>query len=83
MHKWRPISFALAVDDFGVKHVGEEHAKHLESVLKEFCEVATDWCRRKCIGPMLDWDCNEHEAHVSLPGCMEQATKELGHETPR
>ena len=26
VHKWRPIQFTLAVDDFGVKYVGEEHA---------------------------------------------------------
>ena len=33
-HTWRPISFTLIVDDFGVKYVGEEHAHHLLRVLK-------------------------------------------------
>ena len=28
-HKWRPISFALWVDGFGVKYVRQEHAEHL------------------------------------------------------
>ena len=28
-HKWRPISFTLCVDNFGVKYVGAQHAKHL------------------------------------------------------
>ncbi|KAL7524797.1 hypothetical protein ACHAXR_000721, partial [Thalassiosira sp. AJA248-18] len=28
-HDWRPISFTLVVDDFGVKYVGKEHAEHL------------------------------------------------------
>ena len=32
-HKWRPISFLLVVDNFGVKYVGEEHANHLLSAL--------------------------------------------------
>ena len=27
--KWRPISFALCLDHFGVKYVGQEHAEHL------------------------------------------------------
>ncbi len=32
-HDWRPIAFALCVDDFGVKYVGVEHAKHLLQAL--------------------------------------------------
>ena len=28
-HKWRPISFWLIVNDFGVKCVGRKHAEHL------------------------------------------------------
>ena len=27
-HECRPIQLSLVVDDFGVKYVGEEHAKH-------------------------------------------------------
>ena len=42
-HKTWPIQFSLVVDDFGVKYVGEEHAKHLESVLKEHYKVTCDW----------------------------------------
>ena len=38
-HDWRPISFSLVVDDFGVKYVGEQHANHLLSVLREFYVV--------------------------------------------
>ena len=34
-HDWRPISFALCIDDFGVKYVGEEHAKHLLRTLNK------------------------------------------------
>ncbi len=33
-HSLRTISFMLCVDDFGVKHVGQEHAKHLLQVLQ-------------------------------------------------
>ena len=35
IHSWRPISFTLIVDDFGVKYVGKEHADHLVQLLKE------------------------------------------------
>ena len=49
-HKWRPISFALVVDDFGVKYVGEEHANHLISVLKEHYEIDVDWEGTRFLG---------------------------------
>ena len=34
-HKWCPISFSLAVNDFGVKYVGKQHITHLINTLKE------------------------------------------------
>ncbi len=33
-HNTHPIQFFLVVDDFGVKYVGKEHARHLKKVLK-------------------------------------------------
>ncbi len=42
-HKWRPISFTLIVDNFGVRYIGKEHAMHLIKMLKEHCEVEEDW----------------------------------------
>jgi hypothetical protein len=33
LHKTRPISFTLAVDDFAVKYVGKQHAEHLRNAL--------------------------------------------------
>ena len=82
LHDWRPISFSLVVDDFGVKYVGREHAEHLQSVLKEHYEVATDWKGTKYIGLTLDWDYDQREVHVSLPGYVERAATELGHKPP-
>ena len=32
-HVWRPITFSLIVDDFGVKYIGKEHADHLIQIL--------------------------------------------------
>ena len=34
-HDWRPISFTLVVDDFGVKYIGAEHVQHLLQVLSK------------------------------------------------
>ena len=41
-HKWRPISFALTVDDFGAKYVGQEHAQHLLATLNKDCETSSE-----------------------------------------
>ena len=34
-HRWHPISFALTVDDFGVKYAGREHTEHLLATLNK------------------------------------------------
>jgi hypothetical protein len=33
LHKTRPISFTIVVDDFAVKYVGKQHAEHLRNAL--------------------------------------------------
>ena len=82
-HAWRPISFTLVVDDFGVKYVGEEHAQHLVSVLEDHYDITTDWKGEKYIGLTLDWDYDRREVHLSMPGYIKKARKEFGHEMPR
>ena len=81
-HKTRPIQFSLVVDDFGVKYVGEEHAKHLENVLKEHYKVTCDWTGGRYIGIHLDWDYNNRRAHLSMPGYVDKALKQFGHKKP-
>ncbi len=56
MHISHPISFTLVVNDFGIKYVGEEHAKHLLDVLREHYEISINWSGSKFIGLTLDWD---------------------------
>ena len=41
-HKWRPICFYLVMDNFVIKYVGQEHADHLISALKEMYELEVD-----------------------------------------
>ena len=42
-HKTRPISLSLIVDEFGVKYVGDDNAKHLIKTLREHYQVNEDW----------------------------------------
>jgi hypothetical protein len=80
-HKWRPISFTLIVDDFGVKYVGEEHANHLLSVLKEHYVVDEHWeDSQKYCGITMDWDYVRREVHLSMPGYCIEALQRFRHE---
>ena len=42
-HTTQPIQFALVVEDFGVKYVGKEHAKHLIQALQESYQITIYW----------------------------------------
>ena len=42
-HDTRPIQFTLVVNNFGVKYVREEHAHHLQQVLKQHNDITSDW----------------------------------------
>ena len=49
-HKWRPITFVLIVDDFGLKYVDKRHADHLLAALSDSYKVTTDWSGSKFAG---------------------------------
>ena len=38
-HETRHVWFTLTVDDFGIKHIGNEHALHLTDTLKKHYKV--------------------------------------------
>jgi hypothetical protein len=38
-----PISFSLAVDDFGVKYVEKKNAQHLLDTVRQFYKCLCDW----------------------------------------
>ena len=72
-HKWRPISFSLVVDDFGVKYVGKQHVMHLIQALKEHYKISQDWTGSKYCGLELDWDYKQREVHLLMPGYVANA----------
>ena len=55
-HQSRPISLTLVVNNFGIKYVGQEHAMHLISILKEHYELSEDWKGTKFSRLTLKWD---------------------------
>eukprot|EP00804_Cyclotella_cryptica_P021022 CCRYP_019788-RA/>CCRYP_019788-RA protein AED:0.27 eAED:0.27 QI:0/0/0/1/1/1/2/0/512 len=81
-HDWRPICFALCVDDFGVKYVGKEHAEHLINTLKGHYDISTDWDGRRYIGLTLQWDYRNRTVRLSMPGYCEKAGQRFHHSLP-
>ena len=72
-HKWRPISFTLCVDGFGVNYVGKHHAEHLMQVLTEHDTISHDWTGAKYLGIDLDWDYEKGAVHTFMMGYAQNA----------
>ncbi len=81
-HTWRPISFTLVVDDFGVKYINKDDVHHLLNVLKKDYICDTDWEGTRYLGLTLDWDYNNGKVHLSMPGYIAKALARFGHENP-
>ena len=72
-HVTRPVQFTLVVDDFGVKYVGEENAKHLIKAIKdEGYKLEVDWSGTRYCGITLDWDYDERTLVISMPGYVQK-----------
>ena len=81
-HKTRLISFTLVVDDFGVKYVNLEDAKHLEHTLKTYYPIKSDWIGDKYIGIDLDWNYQARTLRTSMKGYIKKALKQFQHPNP-
>ena len=71
-HVSLPVQFSLVVDDFGVKYVGEENARHLINALTTNYEVSTDWNGSLYCGIKLDWNYNERYLDTSMAGYVKK-----------
>ena len=81
-HDWRPISFTLVVDDFGVKYINKEDVDHLSSILRQDYKIDMDWEGTRYLGLTIDWDYTNRKVHLSMPGYIEKALLRFGHEPP-
>ena len=82
-HKRRPIQFSLIVDDFGVKHVGKEHAQHLIACLrKHYTKVAVDWIGSLYAGINLNWNYEERWVDSSMQGYVAKLRQRFNHKAP-
>ena len=82
-HDWRPITFTLVVDDFGVKYVGRDHAEHLQKAITDSgYRIKSDWTGGKYIGITLDWEYDRRRVHLSMPGYNAKALIRFQHKKP-
>lgn len=77
-HKTRKITFTLVVDDFGIKYVDEEDAKHLITTLEEFYKLHIDWEGGDYVGITLEWDYQQRTVALSMPEYVQKALVRLG-----
>jgi len=81
-HTWRPLTFTLVVDDFGIKYVGKEHAEHLFAALRKDYTLDTDWTGGLYCGITLKWDYKKRTLDTSMPGSIKKILFKFGHPPP-
>ena len=82
-HLWRPISFTLIINDFGVKYIVKEHAQHLINVLENDYEISKDWEGGKYVRLTFNWDYYGKKMHVSMTAYVSKGLKRFEHKMPK
>jgi hypothetical protein len=83
LHKTRPISFTLVVDDFAVKYVGKHHAEQLRNALLRTYELTTDWTATVYSGMTLKWDYDKRTCDISMPGYISNFLSKFQNDSPK
>jgi hypothetical protein len=83
LHKTRPISCTLVVDDIAVKYVSKHHAEHLQNALLRHYELTTDWTATVYSGMTLKWDYNKRICNISVPGYVSNILSKFQHDSPK
>ena len=83
LHKTRPISFTLVVDNFGVKYVNKSDALHLKKTLRDNYPMKSDWKGTRYIDINLDWDYTNRTLKTSMNGYIEIAILQFQHTLPK
>jgi hypothetical protein len=83
LHKTRPISFTLVVENFAVKYVGKHHADHLRYDLLKTYKLTMDWTATVYSGVTLKRDYNTRTCDISLPGYLSNVLSKFQHDAPK
>ena len=81
-HKWRLIIFPLVFNDFGVKYVSWDHAKHLVNTLLQYHTLKMDWAGTFYCVITLTWDHTRHTVDLNMPGYINADLLNYQHPEP-
>jgi hypothetical protein len=81
-HEWRPITFSLIVDDFGVKYIREEHAKYLLQMVQKYYTCLFKKEGERYCGLTIKWDYVGKKVHLLMPSYVKKALKRFQHPPP-
>jgi hypothetical protein len=76
---WPTRLACLVVDNFVVKYVGEEHARHLIELLQRKYTITIDWSGDLYVGLNLDWDYTNRTVEISMPNYVAKALLRFNH----
>jgi hypothetical protein len=83
LHKTRPISFTLVVENFAVKYVGKHHTEHLRNTLLRTYELTNDCTATLYSGMKLKWDYTTCICEISMPGYVSNILSKFQHGSPK
>ncbi len=79
-HDTHPLSFTLVVDNFGVKYVKWQDAKHLVHTLQNVgYKLSQEWDGAQYCGLTLRWDYDRHKCYMSMSEYVEHALECFQH----
>lgn len=81
-HQYRPITFSLVVDDFGIKYINVCDAEHLLHAIQQEYIVTTNWSGSVYCGLHLAWNYPARKVTISMPGYIRNALKKFKHSQP-
>ena len=79
---WRPLTFTLVIDYFGVKFEGDTHANHLVKTLKTYYNVTVDWKGELYVGIKLKWEYKKQTLDTHIPNFVPKPLKNYQHQKP-
>ena len=82
-HDTRPVWFNLAVDDFGIKYIGEDNLQHLYDALRhETYEIVEDRVGDLYCGINLQWNYAKRYVDLSMPKYVLKQLTRYAHPKP-
>lgn len=81
-HETRKTTFALCVDNFGIKYFSKADADHLLADLHSNYKVTVDWKGELDCGMHLNWNYDKGYVDVSMPGYIFFALAKYNHPAP-